>query len=198
MVVMALFMPATLHFNGLNRVCATSNIPNKISLIVLETQWNAWLDLGVKATKEGAGGEALGLFWIPSALDPKNETRSYAKIGHDDRAARRKNYHLLTGYKVREILVSRSRAEGVILQSRDGVGKIIINVKAKQEVVVAAGSFGSPALLQRSGIGPKDLLKGAGINIKLNLPGVGQNLQDHAASLLVYGCKRTSLLAFIH
>ncbi|EPE27723.1 FAD/NAD(P)-binding protein [Glarea lozoyensis ATCC 20868] len=151
-----------------------------------KTQWNSWLDLGVKATKEGAGGQALGLFWIPSALDPKNETRSYAKSGHHDRAVRRENYHLLTGYKAREISISRSQAEGVKIQARDGSDKTFTNVKANQEVIIAAGSFGSPALLQRSGIGPKGLLKKAGIDVKLDLPGVGQNLQDHAASVLVY------------
>ncbi|EHL00375.1 putative Choline dehydrogenase [Glarea lozoyensis 74030] len=55
--------------------------------------------------------------------------------------------------------------------------------QTNQEVIIAAGSFGSPALLQRSGIGPKGLLKKAGIDVKLDLPGVGQNLQDHAASV---------------
>jgi choline dehydrogenase-like flavoprotein len=154
--------------------------------------------LGVKATKEGAGGEALGLFWIPSALDPRTETRSYAKTGHNDRAARRKNYHLLTGYKAREVDISRSGAEGVKLQPRDGADKIIVSVKAKQEVVVAAGSFGSPVLLHRSGIGPKRLLTRAGIDVKLDLPGVGQNLQDHAASVLVYICKETAALINIY
>jgi choline dehydrogenase-like flavoprotein len=163
-------------------------------LIILENQWNAWLDLGVKATKEGAGGEALGLFWIPSALDPKTKTRSYAKTDHNDKAIRRINYHLLTGYKAREIDISRSRAEGVKLRARDGSDKTIVTIKAEQEVVVAAGSFGSPALLQRSGVGPKSLLKRAGIDVKLDLPGVGQNLQDHAASVLVYICKESALL----
>ncbi|KAH6674800.1 putative choline dehydrogenase [Halenospora varia] len=57
-------------------------------------------------------------------------------------------------------------------------------ISAKQEIVLAAGTFGSPTLLQRSGVGPKDVLKAA--DVELDVPGVGRNLQDHAGSLLLY------------
>lgn len=46
-------------------------------------------------------------------------------------------------------------------------------------VVLAAGAYGSPLLLQRSGIGPADELRDAGIDVRVDLPGVGRNLQDH-------------------
>ncbi|KAH8660866.1 alcohol oxidase [Tricladium varicosporioides] len=150
-------------------------------------QWNAWRDLGIKETKEGAGGEAVGLFWIPSALNTKTMTRSYSRNAHYDRAATRKNFHLLPGYKVLKIEVSKDlRAEGITIQSRDGNKKATTTISASQEVVLAAGAFGSPALLQRSGVGPKDILKAASVEVKLDLPGVGRNLQDHAGSLLLY------------
>jgi choline dehydrogenase len=45
--------------------------------------------------------------------------------------------------------------------------------------VLAAGSIGSPAILQRSGIGDPALLLGLGVPLALDLPGVGKNLQDH-------------------
>ena len=54
----------------------------------------------------------------------------------------------------------------------------------------AAGAFGSPMLLQRSGVGPRALLESAGIEVKVDLPGVGQNFQDHAATLLLYNCRK--------
>ncbi|KAH9204000.1 hypothetical protein DL95DRAFT_529426 [Leptodontidium sp. 2 PMI_412] len=149
-------------------------------------QWNAWLDLGVKPTKEGAGGEALGLFWIPSSMDPKTKTRSYAKTGYYDASSSRENYHILMGYQAREIVISNLRAEGIIIQARAGTNTTNTKVSAKREVVLAAGAFGSPILLQRSGVGPKDLLRSAGIDVKLDLPGVGQNLQDHSATILQY------------
>ncbi|KAG4441851.1 hypothetical protein IFR05_002652 [Cadophora sp. M221] len=149
-------------------------------------QWNAWLDLGIEPTKEGAGGEALGLFWIPSAMDPKNETRSYSKTGHYDPSSLRQNFHLLTGHQTREIVISNSRAQGITIQARDSTDTTITTVSATSEVVMAAGAFGSPILLQMSGIGPKDLLESAGIECKVDLPGVGQNFQDHAATFMLY------------
>ncbi|PVH73388.1 GMC oxidoreductase [Cadophora sp. DSE1049] len=149
-------------------------------------QWNAWLDLGIEATKEGAGGEALGLFWIPSAMNPKNETRSYSKTGHYDSSSLRENCHLLTGYQTREIVISNLRAEGITIQARSGTDTTITTISATREVILAAGAFGSPILLQRSGVGPKALLESAGIEVKVDLPGVGQNFQDHAATLLLY------------
>jgi len=47
------------------------------------------------------------------------------------------------------------------------------------DVVVSAGAYASPAILQRSGIGPTDLLRGLGIEVAAPLEGVGRNLRDH-------------------
>ena len=52
-------------------------------------------------------------------------------------------------------------------------------VRARKEVLVAAGAIGTPALLLRSGIGPGRHLSEVGIETKADLPGVGENLQDH-------------------
>jgi choline dehydrogenase len=46
-------------------------------------------------------------------------------------------------------------------------------------VVLAAGSIGSPQILQLSGVGPGSLLRKYGIEVRHELPGVGENLQDH-------------------
>ncbi|MDX1598152.1 MAG: GMC family oxidoreductase N-terminal domain-containing protein [Marinobacter sp.] len=57
---------------------------------------------------------------------------------------------------------------------------------ASREVILSAGSIGSPQLLQLSGIGPADLLKQHGIPVIRELPGVGENLQDHLQIRSVY------------
>ena len=57
---------------------------------------------------------------------------------------------------------------------------------ASREVILSAGSIGSPQLLQLSGIGPSDLLKEMNIPIVADLPGVGENLQDHLQIRSVY------------
>jgi len=46
-------------------------------------------------------------------------------------------------------------------------------------VALASGTYGSPSILMRSGIGPPDHLRALGIPIRVALPGVGQNLADH-------------------
>jgi choline dehydrogenase len=51
-------------------------------------------------------------------------------------------------------------------------------VRAKREVILAAGAFNSPQLLKLSGIGPRAELSSFGIPIVVDLPGVGENLQD--------------------
>ena len=51
-------------------------------------------------------------------------------------------------------------------------------IRAKREVIIAAGAFNSPQLLMLSGVGPKEHLQKFGIPLLVDLPGVGQNLQD--------------------
>lgn len=184
------FKSAILHSNGLSKVALSSNLfSSQPADKITEIQWNAWLDLGITATKEGAGGSALGLFWIPSALDPKTMTRSYATNEENAPASLRPNYHLLPAYFVRDIIIENGCAVAVNLLPRNATNGAITKISANLEIMVAAGAFGSPTLLQRSGVGPKKVLQSAGISVKVDLPGVGNNLQDHAASLMLYGCK---------
>lgn len=53
----------------------------------------------------------------------------------------------------------------------------ITTVRASRLVVVSAGALGSPAILERSGIGARDLLEKLGINAIVDLPGVGESYQ---------------------
>ena len=64
----------------------------------------------------------------------------------------------------------------------------VVEVHATGEVILAAGAIGSPALLQRSGIGPADVLSNAGVPLRHELPGVGENLQDHLEVYCQYRC----------
>ena len=66
----------------------------------------------------------------------------------------------------------------------DGTAHVL--AEATEEVVLCAGSIGSPQLLQLSGIGPAALLRQHGIEVAVDLPGVGANLQDHLQIRAVY------------
>jgi choline dehydrogenase-like flavoprotein len=61
--------------------------------------------------------------------------------------------------------------------------------KASKEIILAAGVFHSPKLLELSGIGDATRLRELGINSLVNLPGVGENLQNHIIAGLPVGLK---------
>ncbi len=65
---------------------------------------------------------------------------------------------------------------------------------AKRETILAAGSIGSPQLLQVSGIGPGALLQRHGIAVVHDLPGVGENLQDHLQLRMAFRVKHALTL----
>lgn len=67
-----------------------------------------------------------------------------------------------------------------------------LHVRADREVILCGGTINSPQVLQLSGIGDPTLLAQHGIAVKAPLSGVGQNLQDHAAALLIFGRRDTS------
>ena len=75
---------------------------------------------------------------------------------------------------VARVLLERGRAAGVELV----VGERI----QAGEVVLCAGTYGSPPILLRSGIGPAGHLREVGISVAVDLPGVGENLADHPAT----------------
>lgn len=75
---------------------------------------------------------------------------------------------------VRRVLLTGTTATGVEVE-RGGR----IEVVEADEVVLAAGAFGSPHLLALSGIGPAGALRRAGLPVVVDLPGVGRNLSDH-------------------
>ena len=73
----------------------------------------------------------------------------------------------------------RKRAIGAQLQSATGEKTL---VKARREVIVSGGAYSSPAMLLRSGIGPKQELQEMGVKCQVDLGGVGKNLMDHPVS----------------
>lgn len=62
--------------------------------------------------------------------------------------------------------------------------------RARREVVLSAGAFGSPRLLMLSGIGPGPLLQRLGIAVQRDLPGVGRHLLDHPACAINWQARR--------
>ena len=94
--------------------------------------------------------------------------------------ARRGNLAVLTGLLVTRIELEGRRATGVRVEQ----GGVARRITARREVIVCAGAYASPQLLQLSGIGDAAMLKSVGIDVLHHLPGVGRDLQDHPAAAI--------------
>lgn len=90
-------------------------------------------------------------------------------------AMRRPNLRVVTGAVIDRLLLEGRRAVGAkfLIGGERGVAR------TQGEVLLCAGSIGSPAILQRSGIGDGERLTALGIAPVHHLPRVGENLQDH-------------------
>ncbi|GMM71754.1 choline dehydrogenase [Alteromonas gracilis] len=122
----------------------------------------------------------------PMHMTVKDGVRSSASREYLDPVKSRKNLTIVTGALVTKVVLEDKVAKGV---------EYVVNGKTEtaatsNEVILSAGSIGSPHILQLSGIGDKDILEKAGIEVMHHLPGVGQNLQDHLEFYFQYKCKQ--------
>jgi len=99
-------------------------------------------------------------------------------------ARHRSNLTVIPNTLVDQLIFDGKRAIGVRYLSAGRHMKAFANT----EVILSAGSIGSPAILQRSGIGPVKVLKDAGVEVLVDSPGVGENLQDHLEVYFQYRC----------
>lgn len=133
-------------------------------------------------------GQLQGPYYFPSTIDENVERMTSAKAYYFPIASR-PNLIVQLDSEVDRLLTSKSGGE-VIVQgveySSQGVNKTGM---ARKEIILSAGSFGTPAILERSGMGSPSVLGKFGIPVVLNLPGVGLNLADHAAIFNTYQLK---------
>lgn len=94
----------------------------------------------------------------------------------------RPNLEVRTKAHVTGIVFDGRRATGVSYRR----GRQAQTVRARREIIMSAGAFGTPQILMASGVGPGAHLQQLGITPVLDAPGVGQNLQDHISALLIY------------
>ena len=105
----------------------------------------------------------------------------------------RPNLRVVTSAHTTRILFSGTRATGVEFMLRYGSRALEVTSSPRRayggEVIVCAGAFCSPQLLQLSGVGNASELAPLGISVVADLPGVGENLQDHLEVYVQYGSK---------
>jgi choline dehydrogenase len=154
--------------------------------------YQAFVDAGVEAgymdTPDYNAKQQEG--FGPMHMTVKNGVRWSTANAYLRPALARTNLTVVTHALVHKVILSvdagAKKATGIRYECK---GKIV-DVQANKEVILSAGSIGSPHLLQLSGIGAKETLEKAGIECQHNLPGVGENLQDHLEFYFQFKCKQ--------
>ena len=136
---------------------------------------------------------ASGYSWVPDHNDPRGldgvgpipmnrngHVRISSAIAYLHPAQDRKNLTIMDKTTVLRVLFNGKHAIGIEVRREDGT---IEQIKGG-EVILSSGSINTPAILWRSGVGPREDLKKLGVPLVHELQGVGGNLIDHAQSLV--------------
>jgi choline dehydrogenase len=138
---------------------------------------------------QAAGLPLIGDYNVPEPygafmyqVTQKNGARCSAAKAYLTPNMDRPNLTVVTGALTRRVLLDGRGATGALV----GIGGQDVTITARREVILSAGAFGSPQILQLSGIGSGAMLRSKGIGIVHELPGVGENLQDHIDYVYTY------------
>jgi choline dehydrogenase-like flavoprotein len=136
--------------------------------------------LNGKTTTDPISGKVIGAFACPNYIDPISKTRSHAGVAYYKPISGRSNLHLIENALVEKINFSPGNSEPYqatgVQYVANGERHVVI---AKKEIVLSAGAFGSPTILELSGVGDENLLKSLDIEVVIPNSNVGENLQDH-------------------
>ena len=147
----------------------------------------AWVDAAVEsgyprnADFNGAEQEGAGLYQTTM----RHGVRSSTAAAYLAPVRNRANLQVITDALTTRIVFDGKRATGVEYEARG----VKYTAQANAEVIVAAGAFNSPQLLQLSGLGPAELLRGHGVPVIADLPSVGAELSDHYFTRIILRAK---------
>lgn len=133
----------------------------------------ACIEIGLPRREDYCAGDEYGAFHIWTTTSGGRRSNTYDAYLKPRR--NQANLDIRTGVTVERIAIEDGRARSVV--ARRG-GEPFVAVAAR-EIILSAGTIGSPSILLRSGIGPAAHLAEHGIDVVANLP-VGENLQEHA------------------
>lgn len=139
----------------------------------LDAYIDAAEEAGIPRTEDYNSGESEGMAYFRAAV--RGGRRQSTAKAFLRPVMGRTNLDVWTGAEVDRLLLDGRAVTGVRLRHR-GTDKV---VTAAREVILSAGAYASPVILERSGIGAPERLAGLGIEVSQALRGVGENLQDH-------------------
>lgn len=122
-------------------------------------------------------GDQMGIGYTPTTIN--RGVRVSAATSFLNAAKQRSNLVILTETMVEHILFEGRRAIGVSCNTKGQRRRF-----HAAEVILSGGTLMSPAILQRSGVGPASHLRSLGIEVIADNPGVGSNLHEHKIMML--------------
>jgi len=141
---------------------------------------NAAAQTGHPMADDISAGLEAGFGWCDlSIVDGRRQSAADAYLNP---VLDRPNLDVVTDALVHRVRIAAGRCTGV----EYSVDNEMFTVDSGTEVVLTAGTVGTPQLLMLSGVGPQDQLRAYGVRVVADLPGVGANLHDHPMSGIVY------------
>lgn len=149
---------------------------------------SAMVKAGIPFTSDyNAGHRTTAMGW--GQLNQNRGLRADTASTYLAEAAKRPNLTLVEEAPILSLDVKNGRAGGVTYLFENAPRR----VRARREVILAAGTLQTPKILLMAGIGPAEDMRAAGISPVLDLPGVGRNLMDHVCLITSHIAKKKTL-----
>ncbi len=172
----------------------SSSINGMLYIRGQSNDYNYWRQLGNVGWSwdDVNNGDNEGMGYFP--LTVKNGFRCSTAVGYLNPVKNRSNLKIITKAHIKNIEFENKIAKKVNFWTGDKLN----TVEANSEIILSAGTIGSPHILQASGLGPAKLLKDNGIEVLMDNKNVGQNLTDHLMLRPVYKIKNLETLNDIY
>ncbi|KAF4590757.1 hypothetical protein EYR40_009354 [Pleurotus pulmonarius] len=175
------FDPSAHGFHGMTEV-SLSSVPHSIDEIMIKaTEGNSEFPFNIDYNS----GRPLGFGWQQTTITSNGRRDSSATSYLGPKFIQRSNLHVLLNHRVLRLLPAGSPGAHFnaveFVEIVDGVVGPQHVITASKEIVLSAGSVGTPAILLHSGIGDSNTLSALGIKPLHHLPSVGQNFTEQPA-----------------
>lgn len=153
---------------------------------VLPTVDETFQQLGLPFNRDCNGGSMVGLTVHPNTVDRQANVRHDAARAYYWPYAARSNLKIISNSHANKIIWASNPSEAVAIGVEITGVNGVETIYASKEVILSAGSLGTPILLEMSGIGNPDILRRFDIPVQVNISTVGENLQDQTNAGLSY------------
>jgi choline dehydrogenase len=174
------------EFHGVGGPLNVSDQPGRFELA--DAVMEACVQAGIPRNPDFNGAQQEGCGYYQTTTSNRRRCSTAKAYLHP--ARQRANLVVQTGAHATRVLIENNRAVGV--EYHTASARRI--ARARGEVIVSGGAYGSPQLLLLSGVGPAQHLQDIGVSVVRDMPAVGSNLHDHFNSYVSWRCSKAITL----